>query len=91
MKDASRAIDYLESAAPHLRIFFGQLEFEHFASLIENYAFSEAYDALMGADEKRQAEERFRIALELRDLGIDMMRERLRREYPGSSEADQIC
>jgi len=45
------AIDYFESAAPHLRILFGS-EFDHFASLIENYEFSEAYEELMAAGEK---------------------------------------
>ena len=43
------AIDYFESAAPHLRTLFSAPEFEHFASLIENYAFSEAYEQLMAA------------------------------------------
>ena len=43
------AIACFEAAAPHLRILFGAHEFEHFASLVENYAFSEAYDALMAA------------------------------------------
>ena len=46
------AIDYFESAAPHLRILFGAHEFEHFASLVENYAFSEAYEELMAAGER---------------------------------------
>ena len=46
------AIACFEAAAPHLRILFGAHEFEHFASLIENYAFSEAYDALMAAGER---------------------------------------
>jgi two-component system sensor histidine kinase/response regulator len=45
------AIDCFESAAPHLRILFGS-EFDHFASLIENYAFSEAYEELMVAGTK---------------------------------------
>ena len=45
------AIDYFESVAPHLRILFGS-EFGHFASLIENYAFSEAHEELMAAGEK---------------------------------------
>jgi two-component system, sensor histidine kinase and response regulator len=43
------AIDYFESAAPHLRILFGSEEFKHFASLVENYEFSEAYEELMAA------------------------------------------
>ncbi|HEU0004426.1 MAG TPA: response regulator, partial [Terriglobia bacterium] len=43
------AIDYFEVAAPHLRILFGAPEFEHFASLIETFAFSEAYEQLMAA------------------------------------------
>jgi hypothetical protein len=30
------AIDYFEAAAPHLRILFGS-EFDHFASLVENF------------------------------------------------------
>jgi two-component system sensor histidine kinase/response regulator len=45
------AIDYFEVAAPHLRILFGS-EFERFASLVENYAFSEAYEELMAAGTK---------------------------------------
>jgi len=45
------AIDFFESAAPHLQILFGS-EFNHFASLVENYAFSEAYEELMAAGEK---------------------------------------
>jgi len=36
------AIDYFETVAPHLRILFNEQDVEHFASLIENYAFSEA-------------------------------------------------
>jgi HPt (histidine-containing phosphotransfer) domain-containing protein len=46
------AIDYFESAAPHLRTLFSATEFERFASLIENYAFSEAYEQLMAAGEQ---------------------------------------
>ena len=46
------AIDYFESAAPQLRALFSAPEFEHFASLIENFAFSEAYEQLMAAGEK---------------------------------------
>jgi signal transduction histidine kinase/CheY-like chemotaxis protein/ligand-binding sensor domain-containing protein len=46
------AIDYFESVAPHLRILFGSDEFQHFASLVENYAFSEAYEELMAAGQK---------------------------------------
>ena len=46
------AIDYFESAAPHLRTLFSAPEFEHFASLIENFAFSEAYEQLIAAGEK---------------------------------------
>jgi len=45
------AIDYFESAMPHLRILFGS-EFNHFASLVENYAFSEAYEELMAVGTK---------------------------------------
>jgi two-component system, sensor histidine kinase and response regulator len=45
------AIDYFETAAPHLQILFGS-EFEHFASLVENYAFSDAYEALMAAGQR---------------------------------------
>jgi two-component system sensor histidine kinase/response regulator len=48
------AIDYFESAAPHLRILFDAPEFEHFASLIENYAFSDAYEQLMAAGERHE-------------------------------------
>jgi hypothetical protein len=46
------AIDYFESAAPYLRTLFSVPEFEHFASLIENFAFSEAYEQLTAAGEK---------------------------------------
>ena len=46
------AIDYFESAAPQLRTLFSAPEFEHFAGLIENFAFSEAYVQLMAAGEK---------------------------------------
>jgi signal transduction histidine kinase/CheY-like chemotaxis protein/ligand-binding sensor domain-containing protein len=48
-KSDGAAIDYFESAAPHLRILFNKQEFEHFASLVENYEFSEAYEELMAA------------------------------------------
>jgi hypothetical protein len=51
-KSDGTAIDYFESAAPHLRILFSNQEFERFASLIENYAFSEAYEELMAAGER---------------------------------------
>ena len=43
------ATAYFETAAPHLRILFGAHEFEHFASLVDNYAFSEAYEQLLAA------------------------------------------
>jgi len=46
------AIDYFETAAPHLKILFGAQEFNRFASLVENYAFSDAYEALMAAGER---------------------------------------
>ena len=46
------AIDYFETAAPHLRIFFGTHKFEHFASLVQSYAFSEAYEELMAVGKK---------------------------------------
>jgi two-component system sensor histidine kinase/response regulator len=46
------AIACFEAAAPHLRILFGAQEFEQFASLVENYAFSEAYEALLAAAER---------------------------------------
>jgi HPt (histidine-containing phosphotransfer) domain-containing protein len=52
VKSDGAAIDYFESAAPHLRTLFSAKEFEHFASLIENYAFSEAYEELMAAAER---------------------------------------
>jgi two-component system, sensor histidine kinase and response regulator len=45
------AIDYFDSAAPHLRILLGS-KFDRFASLVENYAFSEAYEELMAAGTK---------------------------------------
>jgi hypothetical protein len=48
----ANAIDYFESVAPQLRTLFSATEFERFASLIENYAFSEAYEQLMAAGEK---------------------------------------
>jgi hypothetical protein len=47
------AIDYFETAAPHLRIFFGPDRFEHFASLVQSYAFTEAYEELMAAGDRR--------------------------------------
>jgi two-component system sensor histidine kinase/response regulator len=51
-KSDGAAIDYFESAAPHLQLLFNQQEFEHFASLLDNYAFSEAYEELMTARER---------------------------------------
>ena len=50
----AEAIDYFETAAPHLRILFGPQKFEHFASLVENCAFSEAYEELMAAGERNE-------------------------------------
>ncbi len=47
------AIDYFEKAEPHLRILFGEHKFERFADLIENYAFSEAYEELMDAGQRK--------------------------------------
>jgi two-component system, sensor histidine kinase and response regulator len=47
------AIDYFETAAPHLRIYFDEHKFEHFASLVHNYEFSEAYEELMAAGERK--------------------------------------
>jgi two-component system, sensor histidine kinase and response regulator len=46
------AIDYFETAAPHLRIFFDAQKFEYFAGLVQSYAFSEAYEELMAAGER---------------------------------------
>ena len=46
------AIDYFESAAPHLRILFSAPEFEHFASLIENYRFLRGVRATDGSRRK---------------------------------------
>ena len=43
------AIECFEEAAPHLRILFDAHKYERFASLIENYAFSEAHEELMAA------------------------------------------
>ena len=40
-------IECFEAAAPHLRMLFDPDTFQRFASLIESYAFSEAYEALM--------------------------------------------
>ena len=47
------AIDYFESAGPHLRPLFSAQEFQRFATLIEHYAFSEAYEQLREAVEER--------------------------------------
>ena len=46
-------IDYFDTAAPHLRIFFGADKFEGFASLVQSYAFAEAYEELMAAGERK--------------------------------------
>ena len=46
------AIDYFETATPHLRMLFDAQEFKRFASLVESYEFSEAYEELMAAGEK---------------------------------------
>ena len=46
------AINYFESAGPHLRPLFSAQGFQSFASLIENYAFSEAYEQLTAAAER---------------------------------------
>lgn len=43
------AIEYFETATPHLRILFGEQRFEHFAGLVHSYAFPEAYEELMAA------------------------------------------
>ena len=51
-KSDGAVIDYFESVAPHLRILFSKEEFEHFASLLENFAFSEASEELMAAWER---------------------------------------
>ena len=48
------AIACFEAAAPHLRILFAPHEFEHFASLVETYAFGEAYDELMAASARHE-------------------------------------
>jgi two-component system sensor histidine kinase/response regulator len=48
------AVACFEEASPHLRILFGPHEFEHFASLVENYAFSEAYDELVAAGARHE-------------------------------------
>jgi CheY-like chemotaxis protein len=50
------AIDYFETAAPHLRIFLGRERFEHFAGLVQSYAFSEAYEELMAAGHRTEPE-----------------------------------
>jgi len=47
------AIDYFETVAPYLQILFNASKFEHFASLVQSYAFSEAYEELMAAGERR--------------------------------------
>jgi two-component system sensor histidine kinase/response regulator len=46
------AIDCFESAEPQLRILFSQQEFERFASLVENFEFSEAYEELIAAGDR---------------------------------------
>jgi two-component system sensor histidine kinase/response regulator len=46
------AIDYFETAAPHLRMLFDAHDFKRFASLVETYEFSEAYEELMAAGER---------------------------------------
>jgi two-component system sensor histidine kinase/response regulator len=51
-KSDGAAIDYFESAAPHLRILFNKQEFERFASLLDNYSFSEAQQELTAAWER---------------------------------------
>jgi hypothetical protein len=50
------AIDYFETAAPHLRMLFDAHEFEHFARLIESYAFSDAYEELIAAGREYREE-----------------------------------
>jgi two-component system sensor histidine kinase/response regulator len=51
-KSDGAAIDYFESVAPQLRILFSQQEFERFASLVENFEFSEAYEELSAAGDR---------------------------------------
>ena len=51
-EDDGAAIDYFESTGPHLRPLFSAQEFQRFASLIENYAFSEVYEQLTAAAER---------------------------------------
>ena len=46
------AIDYFEASVPHLPILFGTHAFEHFASLVENYEFSEAHEELITIAER---------------------------------------
>jgi signal transduction histidine kinase/ligand-binding sensor domain-containing protein/DNA-binding response OmpR family regulator/HPt (histidine-containing phosphotransfer) domain-containing protein len=47
------AIAYFESAGHYLQPLFSAQEFQRFASLIKNYAFSEAYEQLKAAAERR--------------------------------------
>jgi len=47
------AIDYFETAAPHLQIFFEEHKFDHFAGLVRSYAFAEAYEELIAAGARR--------------------------------------
>ncbi|MEO8591712.1 MAG: response regulator [Candidatus Solibacter sp.] len=49
----SAAINYFETEAPQLRIFFDEHGFEHFADLVRSYAFSDAYEELMAAGERK--------------------------------------
>ena len=49
--DGAAIFDYFESAGPHLRTLFSAEELQRFASLIETYAFSEAYEQLTAAAE----------------------------------------
>jgi two-component system sensor histidine kinase/response regulator len=48
------AIEYFETVAPHLRIFFGSDKFGHFADLVQSYAFSEAYEELLAAGRENE-------------------------------------
>ena len=47
------AVECFESAAPHLRLLFGAEKVERLGSLIEEYAFTEAYEQLREAVEER--------------------------------------
>ena len=52
LAETERRDRLFESEAPHVRALFSAPEFQRVASLIENHAFSEAYEPLMAAGER---------------------------------------